>query len=763
MKKIVSLLLAMTMLLCSLPIFANAKEEERPLSKPQIEILKNNVLLFKYLAERGIDNLEEYEKVNANLFPNLSNATSLEAQATTAECYGPILNLLVRFELNNDAELEAKLLAFKDKMCPPITDFNSEEVQIARLKGLEYVYKTIYSYPEKFDEICNKYNSFVGSPTTNPSIKVQVAATESYAYIIEYSARNPDAKELLLKASEKLVPKITALDSEEVQIARSKVLATLYEQSARQPEAINDLKSIVLDNLGPKPSNPSVKVQAAAAESYDKLIEGSARQPEFKDTLLDLAHTLGPDITALSSDEVQIARCKVLAYLYEAAARQPEFKEELKKILLDNLGPKPSNPSVKVQAAAAESYGKLIEASARQPELKDSILELANTLGPDITALSSDEVQIARCRVLASLYESVARQPEAYEELKKIVLDALGSTKPSNASAVVQKAAAESFGKLVQAINRQPEAKDLLLGLKDELSPAITNFNSEEVQLGRVKAFAVLYDKYSHPIESAPIFKELLGGIVDINNYKVTYKINDNIYGAPYYVYVGNTITEPDNPTLPNAGFLYWVKENDAFDFNTPITSDVVLTAKWLYCEPVIKNLKKVPETLKGTSFNTIKSIQSQLRKIAKESMHPTYARMSKSIYYDVSLKILENGVARIPTEAELNSMKNVTILLPYPKGTNPKDHNFVVTHMITKHINGFKPGDIETPAVTETEDGILVTLSSLSPICITYYDDIPLTDDNLAATSLIYLFGAVASVSALVFIKRRKKVIPEL
>ena len=58
---------------------------------------------------------------------------------------------------------------------------------------------------------------------------------------------------------------------------------------------------------------------------------------------------------------------------------------------------------------------------------------------------------------------------------------------------------------------------------------------------------------------------------------------------------------------------------------------------------------------------------------------------------------------------------RSVTVTLPCPAGTNCTDYDFVVTHYKDDKT-------MEQPAVTETENGLQVTLQGLSPVAVTAY-----------------------------------------
>ncbi len=64
--------------------------------------------------------------------------------------------------------------------------------------------------------------------------------------------------------------------------------------------------------------------------------------------------------------------------------------------------------------------------------------------------------------------------------------------------------------------------------------------------------------------------------------YTVSFNVNggNEVYQQQTVTY-GNTATNPGNPTKDGYSFIEWQLNNIAFDFNTPITENIVLTAKW--------------------------------------------------------------------------------------------------------------------------------------------------------------------------------------
>ena len=93
----------------------------------------------------------------------------------------------------------------------------------------------------------------------------------------------------------------------------------------------------------------------------------------------------------------------------------------------------------------------------------------------------------------------------------------------------------------------------------------------------------------------------------------------------------------------------------------------------------------------------------------------------TKTKVFDVILNVYDNGTYRPATKEEIADRGSIRVVLPYSAGTNAKDYKFVVAHMATMAVNGLQPGDIETPEVTATEEGLVVYLKGLSPIMIIY------------------------------------------
>ena len=136
----------------------------------------------------------------------------------------------------------------------------------------------------------------------------------------------------------------------------------------------------------------------------------------------------------------------------------------------------------------------------------------------------------------------------------------------------------------------------------------------------------------------------------------------------------------------------------------------------------VDNDLTDVPESLMNTEFNTVEKIERAMSEIVLKDLGvENYNSDAKTLLYDVTLMITENGVSRPATKEELEARGGITVVIPYPTGTNKTDYDFTVAHMLTIDMGGMRVGNIEIPDITFTDDGLEVTLMGLSPVMVGY------------------------------------------
>lgn len=102
-----------------------------------------------------------------------------------------------------------------------------------------------------------------------------------------------------------------------------------------------------------------------------------------------------------------------------------------------------------------------------------------------------------------------------------------------------------------------------------------------------------------------------------------------------------------------------------------------------------------------------------------------------------------------------------ITVLLPYPEGTGMSGYEFVVVHVFTTDDFDKKVGNMESPSVTRTTDGLQVTTTGLSPIMIGWKDG---SDSAKGARTGdagqmgLWACGVLVSTAAIVVLTQKKK-----
>ncbi len=129
----------------------------------------------------------------------------------------------------------------------------------------------------------------------------------------------------------------------------------------------------------------------------------------------------------------------------------------------------------------------------------------------------------------------------------------------------------------------------------------------------------------------------------------------------------------------------------------------------------ITEGIKDIPEALIAAGMDTEEKIKQALTRAAVESQG--YSEDNTALY-DVRLQIsLDGGKTWETASPENFPPEGLSVTLPYPKGTNGTEYDFIITHMFTHEMNGYKPGEIEVPEVMKTEEGLRFTVRGLSPI----------------------------------------------
>ena len=192
----------------------------------------------------------------------------------------------------------------------------------------------------------------------------------------------------------------------------------------------------------------------------------------------------------------------------------------------------------------------------------------------------------------------------------------------------------------------------------------------------------------------------------------------------------------------------------------------------------VVSETITVPEMLRGNEkLNTPEKIETELisRIVAKNSKFTA----KNTVVMDVTLQVLkDDGQWQDAKPEDITTTGSLTVLLPYPDGINSSNYrkyNFMVSHMFATDANGKTPGDVEFPSFTKTADGLLVTLTGLSPVAISYAvrtgstggsgsgasqpaTDVKSSDTGDSSQMTLWLSGVLLSAAALIVLTRKRK-----
>lgn len=169
--------------------------------------------------------------------------------------------------------------------------------------------------------------------------------------------------------------------------------------------------------------------------------------------------------------------------------------------------------------------------------------------------------------------------------------------------------------------------------------------------------------------------------------------------------------------------------------------------------------------------LNTPDKVKAELQ--MQITLKNSKSNKDNTVFMDVSLLVFENNEWRPATKEDLTAGK-ITVLLPYPEAVAAKygQYNFTVAHMVAMADCGLDVGTVEFPAVTKTASGLLVTLTGLSPVAISwtestnhyYYNPATTPDKTDSANTaddsqmVLWLGSAVLAAAAVVALTHKRK-----
>lgn len=177
-----------------------------------------------------------------------------------------------------------------------------------------------------------------------------------------------------------------------------------------------------------------------------------------------------------------------------------------------------------------------------------------------------------------------------------------------------------------------------------------------------------------------------------------------------------------------------------------------------------ITPLTTLPAALQSVSaLNNMTKLKSQMVTAAQKVDKNIKAENTQML--DVTLMIpsvVDNKTIWSPAAKDsFPANGKITVLLPYPEGTGMSGYEFVVVHVFTTDDFGKKVGNMESPYVTKTTDGLQVTTTGLSPIMIGWKDGSDSakgvrTGD--ASQMGLWACGVLVSTAAIVVLTQKKK-----
>ncbi len=131
--------------------------------------------------------------------------------------------------------------------------------------------------------------------------------------------------------------------------------------------------------------------------------------------------------------------------------------------------------------------------------------------------------------------------------------------------------------------------------------------------------------------------------------------------------------------------------------------------------------MREIPRTLLEKGLDTPEKIAFVLKLeiLKKQESFP----QENMALYDVTLLVRRPGSSQweIADASNFPADGRLQVILPYPQGTGRDTHDFLAAHMFTTDDFGKTPGEVETPEVTKTSEGLRMEVTGLSPILLTW------------------------------------------
>ena len=179
-----------------------------------------------------------------------------------------------------------------------------------------------------------------------------------------------------------------------------------------------------------------------------------------------------------------------------------------------------------------------------------------------------------------------------------------------------------------------------------------------------------------------------------------------------------------------------------------------------------ITTLTAVPEALRS-AYSGLSDVRAAMLAAAQKVSSDCTQSHSQLLNVTLLIPTKANGKT-VWTQAGKDAFPangKVQILLPYPAGTDANGYDFVVTHMFASSDFGKTLGGIESPKVKKTADGLLVTVTGLSPMMVSWHAASPSVIDRIAdgvktgdAGVIVWLLALPTTALGAVLVLTKKK-----
>ncbi len=217
------------------------------------------------------------------------------------------------------------------------------------------------------------------------------------------------------------------------------------------------------------------------------------------------------------------------------------------------------------------------------------------------------------------------------------------------------------------------------------------------------------------------------------NQYSVTFDSDGGSSIAAQSVAFGEKAVKPADPTKTGYTFKEWQLNGASYDFGKAVSENLTLKAVWEVESKPEQNLEvqvsaitEVPETIRE-KYETVSQMEEAILKVLKVELSDTGStekknekgQVVKTKLMNLTAYVMENGRKRAVTKEDFPA-EGLDVLVPYPEGSNASN-DFQIAHVFETDMNGFKAGDIETPAAVKNSEGLKVRVKGLSPFLVAW------------------------------------------